>query len=158
MPNAWLTATWSSLSNEQQQSYAALARQKQIAPYHAYLSYNMKRWMRAAGFSKTYPAAEAETLPDYWAQWLQPRPGLLDLVFCSDGMLYDVWEQELYLRQDTNTPTRSDLVAIIPPWSEYAFRYITEKLSAGIYYAWMKDFTTDGRSSPYNGPYQATAS
>lgn len=61
--NKFLCSQWKTFSTAEQATWIELAELRRMAPYHAYLSENMKRWANERAPSKTYPATEAGPVP-----------------------------------------------------------------------------------------------
>jgi len=54
--NRFLTTTWSSISAPDKATWSTLAEQRSTSNYHAYLSYNMRRWRNYLAPTAASPA------------------------------------------------------------------------------------------------------
>ena len=59
----FLSQNWITLSPADVLTWETLAYDRQIAPYHAYIAENMKRWKTHRFPSKAYPATETVVIP-----------------------------------------------------------------------------------------------
>lgn len=60
---AFLSRNWRTLSTADVETWRPLANDLHVAPYHAFIAENMKRWKTFRFPSKAYPATETTVIP-----------------------------------------------------------------------------------------------
>lgn len=70
---SFLAKQWALLTPAQMETWGPLAQETNIAHYHAYLSYNMRRWRAWRPPSKAFRADEAATPPTTIKPWRYPQ-------------------------------------------------------------------------------------
>ena len=136
----WLAKQWATLAPAQWETWSPLAQETDIAPYHAYISYNMKRWRNWLPPTQEWPADETVTpprtvQPTAITQWHAIK------ITIRPHYDIDTWGYILNQHKAWNFPSNFDNLAVI----------VSNKvgLSETTYYAPVEPPSTHVRIRPF---------
>jgi hypothetical protein len=142
---AFCAAVWGDLSAQIKATWEALATQKAISPFNAYMSENCNRWQNFFGPTQEYPADEASTPLTITTQTLTGGVGEVTLAITPSGST-SIWGFAIF--RDTaeiTTPSWSNCIAMIPADGANAVTYVDTPLEAGTYHYRVGTVQTDGK-------------
>jgi hypothetical protein len=154
---AFFAEQWRLLSTAQQDTWNQLAGRSHTSGYHAFVSYNQKRWTNWRHPTMAYPAAEAGGYIHPGAAVAYGGVGMITIRI-QNRVPKPTWGWCLFR---TPTPVgaaaRKQLVAMVRIQAG-AFTWFADRhLEAGTYYYRQESFDDDGTTGNIWGPYSATA-
>jgi len=153
----FLSQAWEAIGSTPKGSWDDLAAASQISPFNAYIGRNQSRFREFQAPSQTYPADETGDLPVATLDSAVGGPSYMDLTF-TITTLNDVWGVAIFRSPTgTFTPSRSNLIAVIPVDGTGTLVWTDSNLDAGTYYYDAKFFTTEGKLGPDEGEVNGTA-
>lgn len=152
----FLSQQWKELKPINQATWAQLAQQKQISPYHAFIAFNQDRWNNFRGPSKEDPALEIDPTLTVRATVAIGGVGMVTLRLLQ-WPPYLAWGAA-YFRKPTAAPPfgHDQCVLWMPGSGRTVTVYIDTPLDPGVYWYTARLFTVDGNLGPAYGPVTAT--
>jgi len=153
----FLSQAWTSVGSTPQGTWDDLAASAQISPFNSYVGRNQNRFREFQAPSQSYPAAETGTPPVATLDSATGGPSYIDVAF-TITTLNDVWGVMIFRSPTgTFTPSRANLIAVIPVDDTGALVYTDSGLAAGTYYYDAKFFTEEGLLGDDEGEQSGTA-
>jgi hypothetical protein len=145
---AFLAQNWAALSGASQATWEALAAQTNIAPFNAYLAYNMDRWTQYT-FPKDEPSIAAGTVPVMGAGTLTGgvRQYTLSQVITTANQISGI-----VVIEDAAaivTPVKTMTVKLFDYLAASPIVGIMTPRAPGTYHVRVAGFTTGGALSAY---------
>lgn len=140
----WLSKQWSSLSPAEQLTWQDAVPGKQLAPYHAYIRYNMIRWNNMLYPSAAYPAAEILSQTTAPALYLSPRVASIHIETnaIGSGMCWGYVHFQSTSTGFTPSPNNAVYVKSRDAWSTV---FLLTPVLPGTYYHRCMPYRRDGR-------------
>ncbi|KKM75495.1 hypothetical protein LCGC14_1389700 [marine sediment metagenome] len=151
--NRRLAQAWQSISTANKATWQTDAEQKRIAPYHAYLSLNMKRWNRQRGLSQVAGAPEL-----LGVSFLNPfsvfttTPG--KILFLATLVGSNLWNLVFFSIPTGETPFgRNNFLDFTPVFASpfWGGTYYNHPPGTFDFYGWA--YGLDGTKSNVQGPF-----
>lgn len=153
----FLTKNWKNLTPIQQATWNTPAFLEKIAPYHAYLKINMKRWRTFRGPGKAYPVPESAPIAGSVYMELFSGVRNINTRLTSGGGIvpwgYIIWRHDV----DFNPPTLEMTVNVSPRISAGWNYWRDTPLPPGTYWYRKGNFTDDGQIRIFGGSHSAAA-
>ena len=141
----FLSQQWAGLSTANKATWQARADQTTISTFNAYVAYNMERWRRFLGPSKTDPATEASTALTVSAITATGAIRQATVNITPSGGT-NIWGFAIF-RSPTGSFTGvfSNCIAVAQANGASAIDYVDTPLSPGTYYYSAKVINVDGK-------------
>jgi hypothetical protein len=129
----FLSQAWAGLTVGDHADWEARAKETNISPFNAFVSYNLARWRTFKLPSKLDPATEVGAAPT--APTTTVTPGVRELqLSIADGATPPDWEWLIFRSIVTGfTPSFSNLTHVIP-WGTTPTVFIDPALTTGVPY------------------------
>lgn len=154
--NRFLTDQWNVVSATDRETFIAPAEIAHIAPYHAYLSQNMTRWIVQRSPAQIHPASEDDTLPVLTFDSLIPYASGTGFSLFAFFIFNDMWASTIYMRMDNTPPTRADVARLQLINMANGWWAIFHPMPPGTYFLWHRSFTRTGKQTAMSGPKSIT--
>ncbi len=151
---SYLGRTWRTLTPANQATWNELATVDQVAPYHAFVRENMKRWNTFRGPSKEYPAADAMTPTTGRNVWVLPAVASVQCGLPIDVIESD-WGSVLLKGDAIGFPIdRAHVIQIVTRDVTQKWTWVLDTpVAPGTYYYNSFTFEPDGATGA-PGPYR----
>lgn len=154
----FLSQSWANLSAGDQATWEALADQRVISPFNAYVSYNQDRWRNFLAPGSAFPVTGGGSLPAIGTLSATAGVRQITLAAAADGSS-STSDGVIIFRDLTTsfTPAISNAIAMI----RYAagngsWTYVDTPLEPDEYFYNFMSFTDDGNLSTAEGEVSAT--
>ena len=154
---SFLSKIWKTLPYADADTWQPLAQDFEIAPYQAFIGYNMKRWRTFRFPTKAHPAAETPVaLPTIWQSAFGGKAHIRIELQTAPGPT--PWGY-ITFRQPTPfpDPTNDKCVAVLPYAPTGAVTWYDTPLEPGTYWYRTQSFTDTGYPRSTSAQDSATA-
>ncbi len=154
---SFLSKIWSTLSPADQATWQPLAEDFQIAPYHAFMAQNMKRWRTFRFPTKAYPAAETPVALGAVWQWAYGGKAHIRIEL-NTAPGPKPWGYITFRQPNPfPDPTTDKCVAVLPHLTPTPIVWYDTPLAAGPYWYRTQSFTDTGYPRSPSAQDSATA-
>lgn len=147
---AFLTAQWSTIPEDRQETWLELAAARNISPINAYQAYNAQRWRNFKAPSQIYPATEVLPWSGYPHSDVYGMPRAARHVI-TNGDQHSGWAFLIHHLDDAGDDRRWDNLAhVLPTPTEGDWTWVQRGLTPGAHYFMHTNFSIDGNMRDYS--------
>jgi hypothetical protein len=141
----FLAQIWQSLTTEEAETWADLAKSLSVSKFNAFMKYNQSRWRNFLTPSKETPAAETATAPA--APTVVGTAGIRQATLAiTKGAQAPDFGYLIHRSTETSfTPAFSNCIAVVPIDESNNGSYVDTPLPPGTYYYKATGFMDDGK-------------